>query len=180
MVVTMRKSVADLTKVSGSLGVSWLDTTTKASEFAALTLVTSIELDFLYRPWQGARYIAILADHTASIFYDPSPCKLPTDVQQVAARFREMSQEIDAVYFACVVNLDATPTLPGSLGPLFGFQVLISVVGSELRIKPYDASSGELEFRGTLRSAMNTQWEHTLGEPIEKFLNRLFIPLAEI
>jgi hypothetical protein len=171
----MRKSLHDFKKNAG-MTFKWSDLVISPSEFSLITLVTDLEQAFLSNSWDGSKFLVVSGD-AATVFHDPTPVRTPANIQQTASRFREVSQELAVKAFACIINLDATPDLPGALGPLFGFQALVSVLGEEMRVRPYDTSSGGIEFRGTLDSAMKTNWEYSLGEPLEKFLHRLFIPI---
>ncbi len=175
----MRQSITDFKKSSASVGFFCRDETLRSDELSLLTLITDMELDFLKNPWSGSKLI-VVHGQTATVVEDRRQVKTPSDIQKVASKFRELLYDVGADQYACLVNLDATPDLPGSLGPLFGFQVLLSAFGSmdtlELRTRYYDASSGDLEYRSDLESAMKTKWQMVLKEPIEKFLSRLFIP----
>ena len=142
------------------------------------TLVTAEEQAFLEEPWEGAK---ILIPQEASVreflVLNIRPNSL-RDLQHIAATYRELLKASSATSAGCVINFSVTPNLPGNLGPLFGYNALISVIQNgthfEVRYNSYEMDEERPSFLCLDESAWESQIELKLGEPFEAFFNRLF------
>ena len=141
-----------------------------------ITLVTTAEQEFSTEPWEGAKIFIPLEDVVREYqVVNVYPQSL-LDLQNIAATYRELVKSAGVTSAGCVINFSAVPQLPGNLGQLFGYTVLLSVVQTgvdfEIRSHPYEPDSPG--YLVTEDCAWKTKIEQKLGESFEVFFSRLF------
>ena len=146
------------------------------------TLVTEQEAEFFKTAWVGARFVYVTSNSIICAYLGSTAITRPEDFQNIAKVYRELCADFQTDVAACIINVNAIPKMPGYLGYVFGFQGLFSILQcghiSEFRQIFYDDSNGGAPILAPeISSAMNLAWDDKLGEPIDTYMTRLFIPI---
>jgi len=146
--------------------------------------VKHLENEFFTQPWMGAKFILVESSRSFMYVFETQQTRVsgPEDLQSIAAMYRELENKFNTTIASCIINVNAIPKMPGNVGYIFGYQALYTLTrqGSLCDISKvsYDDSNGAPEIIESESSAMKTAWEERIGEPLEHFIKRLFVPIV--